>query len=455
MEDPEEGTHVLRESRSEANLARTDHIKIDRMSEAVPLKLVVVSGRDFGKTLALQRGSYRVGKSRRSDLVLTDSSVSREHLLVETLPGGCRFRDQGSTNGSFFGNSRFALLEAPPGSVIRIGHTELQLLPVSERIPIVPSTKSELGALVGTSLLMRQTFALLERAAAGDADVLLQGETGTGKELAAEALHELGPRAGRPFVVCDLSSTPHSLVESELFGHVRGAYTGAVSDRPGAFERAHGGTLFLDEIGEVALEIQPRLLRALERRQVKRVGGNSYASVDVRVVAATHRKLEDEVAAGRFREDLYHRLAVVTAVLPPLRERLEDLPLLVNALLTRSGRAPAAGSILSPETQILLRTHHWPGNVRELRNVIERAVRLGVDPEIPASQQARPTRSSGADARTPFKEAKENLVSAFERDYLADLLRRFEGNISVAARESGIGRAYLHRLLKKHGLARD
>ena len=319
---------------------------------------------------------------------------------------------------------------------------------------MVPSTNNKLGALVGTSLVMRQTFALLERAAAGDVDVLLLGETGTGKELAAEALHELGPRAGRPFVVCDLTATPPSLVESELFGHVRGAYTGAVSDRPGAFERADGGTLFLDEIGDVGLEIQPRLLRALERRQVKRVGGNSYASVDVRVVAATHRNLEEEVAAGRFRQDLFHRLAVVTAVLPPLRERLEDLPLLVSTLLARSGRTAAAGSILSPQTQILLRTHNWPGNVRELRNVIERAVRLGVEPEIPAIQQ-RATPAPGADARTPFKEAKENLVSAFERDYLADLLRRFHDNVSVAARESGIGRAYLHRLLKKHGLARD
>jgi DNA-binding NtrC family response regulator len=454
MQEREEGAHVLRESRSEAIVARTDHIKIDRMVEAVPLKLVVVSGRDFGKALALPGGSYRVGKSSGSDLVLSDPSVSREHLLVETIPGGCRFRDPGSTNGCFLGNSRFVLLEAAAGSVIRVGHTELQLLPVNERIPMVPSTNNKLGALVGTSLVMRQSFALLERAAAGDVDVLLLGETGTGKELAAEALHELGPRAGRPFVVCDLTATPPSLVESELFGHVRGAYTGAVSDRPGAFERADGGTLFLDEIGDVGLEIQPRLLRALERRQVKRVGGNSYASVDVRVVAATHRNLEEEVAAGRFRQDLFHRLAVVTAVLPPLRERLEDLPLLVSTLLARSGRTAAAGSILSPQTQILLRTHNWPGNVRELRNVIERAVRLGVEPEIPAIQQ-RATPAPGADARTPFKEAKENLVSAFERDYLADLLRRFHDNVSVAARESGIGRAYLHRLLKKHGLARD
>jgi DNA-binding NtrC family response regulator len=451
MEDRDEGTYVERETLPDAR-SQTDHIKLDLLVSPVPLKLVVVSGRDYGKALVLERGPYRVGKSRSSDLVLSDPAVSRHHLKVEVLNGGCRIKDERSTNGSFFQGSRFALLDAPAGAVIRVGHTDLQLLPVTHATPMRPSEKTTLGGLVGGSLVMRRAFALLERAAAGDADVLLEGETGTGKELAAEALHQLGPRAAGPFVICDLSAIAPTLVESELFGHVRGAFTGAVAERPGAFERAHGGTLFLDEIGDVALEMQPRLLRALERRQVKRVGGNTYESVDVRVVAATHRHLPDEVAAGRFREDLYHRLAVVTVVLPPLRERTEDLPPLVDAILARLGRVTSAASLLSPATQLLLRGHDWRGNVRELRNVIERAVRLGTEPEVPA---ASPGKAHSADASTPFKEAKENLVAAFERDYLADLMRRYAGNVSVAARESGIGRAYLHRLLKKHGLSRD
>jgi DNA-binding NtrC family response regulator len=453
MEDPEEGTYVQLQSSSEL-LPKTDHIKLDLLVDPVPLKLVVVAGRDFGKSLLLERGPYRVGKSPRSDLVLTDPAVSRHHLIVEVLRGGCRIKDERSTNGSFFKGSRFTALDAPPGSVIRVGHSDLQLLPVSQATPMRPSDKQQLGGLVGSSLAMRRIFALLERAATGDADVLLQGETGTGKELAAEALHKLGPRAGRPFVICDLAATPPSLVESELFGHVRGAFTGASTDRPGAFERAHGGTLFLDEIGDITAEVQPRLLGALERRQVKRVGGNSYTSVDVHVVAATHRNLEAEVAAGRFREDLYHRLAMITVVLPPLRERPEDLPLLVDTILARLGRTGPASELLSPGTQLLLRSHDWPGNVRELRNVIERAVRLGTEPELGGGQPGKAPHV-GADASTPFKEAKESLVAAFERDYLADLMRRFGGNVSVAARESGIGRAYLHRLLKKYGLTRE
>jgi two-component system nitrogen regulation response regulator GlnG len=385
--------------------------------------------------------------------VLTDPAVSREHLAVRVVRQGVRCEDRRSRNGSFCRGMRFAVLEVDPGAVIRIGRTDLRVAAAQEPAPLRPSESVRFGALVGESLLMRQAFGLLERAAAGDADVLLLGETGTGKDLAAEGLHAAGPRAARPFVVCDLGAVAPTLIESELFGHVRGAFTGAVGERVGAFEQAHGGTIFLDEVGDLPLELQPRLLRALERRQVKRLGGNRYETVDVRVVAATHKDLAHEVQAGRFRQDLYHRLAMITVALPPLRERLEDLPLLVATILERLG--PARRPIrLTSETELLLRTHDWPGNVRELRNVIERAVKLGTEPAVPARAPDRDADAPRNAADLPFKEAKDRLIGAFERDYLADLMGKCAHNVSLAAREAGIARVYLHRLLQKHGLTK-
>ena len=300
---------------------------------------------------------------------------------------------------------------------------------------------------------MRRLFALLERIAPTDAPVLIQGETGTGKELCAEALHAHSPRADKPFVVMDLAAVQPTLIESELFGHVRGAFTGAVADRAGAFERADGGTLFLDEVGELSAELQPRLLRALERGQVKRVGANDFKTVNVRVIAATHRDLLALARENRFREDLYHRLAVLQARLPPLRERREDIAGLVEGFLARIGRTGAIG----PQTLALLVGHDWPGNVRELRNVVERAVSLaGGAEEVPPEVLALPddAKASGTASGLLFKEAKDRLFEAFEREYLEGLMARCGGNVSRAAREAGIDRVYLHRLLKRYGMAR-
>jgi DNA-binding NtrC family response regulator len=302
---------------------------------------------------------------------------------------------------------------------------------------------------------MREAFTLLERMASGDADVLIQGETGTGKELCAEGLHKEGQRRSGPFVIVDLAGLTPSLIESELFGHVKGAFTGAHTDRAGAFERANGGTVFLDEVGELPMEVQPRLLRALERRQVKRVGANDYRKVDIRVVSATHVNLEEAVKQGRFREDLFHRLAVLRVQLPPLRERLEDIPLLVDTVLERMGKPP---SVLSEQTRALLTQYPWPGNVRELRNVVERVVNLGEEalPDMPTQPEIRVSRPRvSVDPELPFKEAKEQLIEGFERDYLKSLLERCGGNISRAAREAGIARLYVRKLLKKHGLQGD
>jgi DNA-binding NtrC family response regulator len=421
------------------------------------LRLLVLSGPDQGKEADLERGTYLVGKAPGCALVLTDGSVSRQHLELQVTDRGILVRDLGSTNGAFFGGARFNQVTVGAGAVITIGSTELKLSvpPESGRSPaMLPSQADRFGALMGKSLRMREVYSLLERVGQSDVALLIEGETGTGKELCAEAIHSVGPRRNKPFVICDLAGVSRSLIDSELFGHVRGAFTGADRDREGAFAQAHGGTIFIDEIGELELEAQPRLLRALEQRKVKPVGAGSYRDVDVRVIAATNRDLREEVRAGRCRDDLYHRLAVVKVTLPPLRERKEDIPLLLHAFL--SGRDVQ----VPPETMALLSDYDWPGNVRELRNVIERGVSLlgagtVLEPSLLGLEPPRhidgpqPWATIGPEG---FREAKERLISAWERDYVTQLLKRSGGNVSQAAREGGIDRVYLHRLMKKHGI---
>ncbi|ATB48012.1 sigma 54-interacting transcriptional regulator [Corallococcus macrosporus] len=453
----------LGDEEGDDELVRTDALPAMRV-QRVRTRLVVLSGPDAGRDWPLMPGRYRVGSGRDADILLSDRAVSRQHLILEVGDGGVRAVDPGSRNGSYCEGMRFQELEVRTGAVLKLGTTELKLVPESERPRARPlSARSAFGALVGNSRRMRELFTLLERLSAGESDVLIQGETGTGKELCAEAIHTHSPRAKGPFVIADLAGIAPALLESELFGHVKGAFTGAHSDRAGAFERAHGGTLFLDEVGELPLEVQPRLLRALERRQVKRVGSNDYRTVDVRVVAATHQDLEGAVQAGRFRGDLFHRLAVLRVALPPLRERLEDVPLLVDTVLTRMGRPPSA---LSDQTRALLAQYPWPGNVRELRNVVDRVVNLGDEalpdlPDLPPSVEDPSTLPPPSDdpestrpisLDLPFKEAKDRIIDGFERDYLRALIDRCEGNVSRAAREAGIDRVYLRKLLRKHGL---
>ncbi|MCY1019586.1 sigma 54-interacting transcriptional regulator [Pyxidicoccus sp. MSG2] len=418
----------------------------------VRLKLLVISGPDVGRSVPLEPGQYRIGSSPSCEIALSDKTVSRQHLRLEVREDGVRAVDAGSRNGSFCEQMRFSELEVRVGAVLQVGTTEFKLVPEESRERIIPpSARESFGALVGDSRPMRELFTLLERLAAGDADVLVQGETGTGKELCAEALHQQGKRSQGPFVIVDLAGVAPSLIESELFGHVKGAFTGAHGERAGAFERAHGGTVFLDEVGELPLELQPRLLRVLERRQLKRVGANDYRTVDMRVVAATHVDLEGAVKAGRFRRDLFHRLAVLRVTLPPLRERPEDLPLLVDTVLRRMGKPPGA---LSEQTRALLAQYPWPGNVRELRNVVEQVVNLGEEtlPELTPDPLGHSADAGSADLELPFKEAKERLIEGFERDYLRSLMERCEGNLSRASREAGIDRFYLRKLMKKHGL---
>lgn len=418
--------------------------------QAVALKIVVVSGPDFGATLALDRGTYRIGKDPENDLPLSDPAVSRIHLLAQVTRGGVRLTDQNSRNGTFLEGARFTAVEVGPGTIIRLGRSALKILPASVQAPALPpSDRQQFGGLTGRALVMRQVFAQLERIASAEADVLITGETGSGKELCARALHAAGRRASAPFVVCDVARLSSAgLAESELFGHARGAFTGAQTSRAGVFELADGGTLFLDEIGELPLELQPLLLRALEQREIKRLGASAPRTVNLRVIAATHRDLVRDVQRGTFRADLFHRLSVTQVTLPPLRDRPEDIELLVDELLARMALAP---QLVSPSTRALLRGYDWPGNIRELRNVVERVVSLG-EAGLPPGIRPVPAADDAPSGPLPFKEAKQRLLSDFERDYLIDLMARCEGNVTHAAREAGIDRVHLHKLVKKHGL---
>jgi two-component system, NtrC family, response regulator GlrR len=313
------------------------------------------------------------------------------------------------------------------------------------------------GKMVGRSAVTRSLFELLQRASKSDATVLVEGETGTGKEATAEAIHSEGDRRGGPFVVIDCGAIPPQLLESELFGHERGAFTGAIASRQGAFEAASGGTIFLDEIGELTLDLQPKILRVLERRQVKRVGSTNYAKIDVRVIAATNKSLRAEVQARRFRSDLYYRLAVVQVKLPPLRERLADIPILVGHVLDSLGvdRSTAA-TLQSPEFLDRVTRYGWPGNVRQLRNYIERSVALG-DANLPPNPDTTPPETAepepnAIDIRQPLKLAREQCISNFERRYLEALLIQHNNNVTAAARAAEIDRIHFYRLLWKHGL---
>jgi transcriptional regulator with GAF, ATPase, and Fis domain len=292
---------------------------------------------------------------------------------------------------------------------------------------------------------MRQLFTLLERIAPTEDTVLVEGETGTGKELVAEAIHEQSQRAAGPFIVFDCSAVSEGVLESELFGHLRGAFTGAVADRLGAFEAADGGTLFLDEIGELPIQLQPKLLRAIERGEIRPVGDTNPRRIDVRIVAATNRNLADEVSRGRFREDLFYRIAVVSLRLPPLRERLDDVPLLVDHFVEQLRRGRRDAQV--PESaQRAFRAHAWPGNVRELRNAVARSLSLGHYAEV------QPAAVGEVDLSVPLKVARDRVAEAHERAYLREALRRAGGNVTHAAEIAGVSRRFIQRAMKRYAL---
>ena len=397
---------------------------------------------------------FTIGTHERAELILRDSTVSRFHCQVGVEKGRVTVRDLGSRNGTFVDGVSVLHAHLVDGATLRIGRTQLRFELGDEPVRMPVAETERFGGMVGRSVAMRAVFARLAKAAAADATLLLEGETGTGKEVAAESVHAASARRGRPFIVVDCGAVPPDLLESELFGHEKGAFTSAVAARQGAFEAAAGGTIFLDEIGELGTELQPKLLRVLERREIKRVGATRWAPVDVRVIAATNRSLRGEVNARRFRSDLYYRLAVLEVRLPSLRERPEDIPLLVENVLERLGLADRAeANVLRTDTcHADLARHPWPGNVRELRNYIERCLALAERSPLGASAEPPPDLLAAPEGDLDFKAARDSWTKEFEKRYLEELLARHAGNVSAAARSAGIDRKYLYRLLWRHGL---
>jgi transcriptional regulator with PAS, ATPase and Fis domain len=415
--------------------------------------LVVVDGPSRGRRVGVSEGVARIGVAAGNHLRLNDPTVSRVHCEIRVRPDTITVRDCGSTNGTFVEGVRLKEGEVRPGALVRVGASAFRIedaggdafLPVSER--------STFGECVGASLEMRRLYSTLERVATTTSTVLIEGETGTGKDVVARSLHASSTRAGGPFVPIDCGAIPVTLIESELFGHVRGAFSGAQTDRRGVFEEADGGTLFLDEIGELPLHVQPKLLRAIEARAVRRLGSNAERPIDVRIVAATNRSLARCVNEGTFREDLYYRLAVVEVTLPPLRSRRDDIGTLARHFYERLGGGPP----LSPEFIAMLSARGWPGNVRELRNYIERSVSLGLvaqpPPIAPAIGGRDAVASSAIEAlvplHLPLKEARDAWTETFESIYTRSLLKKTGGNLTRAAELAGVNRRFMQRLVAR------
>jgi transcriptional regulator with PAS, ATPase and Fis domain len=407
-------------------------------------RLRVVKGSDRGKQIDISDLSPLVlGSDPDCDLVLDDDTVSRQHAEVRPTKNGYVIRDLGSTNGVSINDVR--VLEAVLNEKvkrIRLGESELEFKLLDDEVQLALSERP-FGRLLGEATPMRRLFALLEQAAPSDSTVLLEGESGTGKEVLAEALHRASPRADKPFMVVDCGALAPSLVESELFGHEKGAFTGADRPRSGALEDAEGGTLFLDEIGELQIDMQAKLLRALEAREVRRLGSTKARPIDVRVVAATHRKLERMVSEGTFRADLYYRLAVIKVQVPALRHRREDILPLARHFLAELKPDLDPEALLSDAVCATLTAYAWPGNVRELRNVIQRLVLVG---ELDTRVRERPA------APPSYDVARREAIDAFERDYCRTLLAHTNEVVARAAEHAGISRQMLHRLLRKHDL---
>ena len=400
---------------------------------------------DLGREVGSCTEPLAIGTSPGNKLVLADGLVSRHHCEIITTPLGLHVRDLGSTNGTFIDGVRVEAGYLRPGARLTVGGTTIAVEVAAEQlVEQVPATE-QFGRLLGQSALMRRVFAVLERVARSESTILLEGETGTGKTLMAQMLHERSERAAGPFVVVDCSSIPPTLIESELFGHEKGAFTGAHAARAGAFEAARGGTVFLDEIGELPLDMQPKLLRALEERVIKRVGSSEATRLDVRLLAATNRDLRQEVNRAAFRPDLYYRLNTVRVKVPALRERPEDIPLLVATFFRQFAGAEAA-----PPAALLseLMRRPWPGTVRELRSAVERAVLLGEDSDGDGGDLS--ALEPACDFTMTFRDAKEEAVARFERRYLRELLSNHDGNLSRAARAVRMDRNHLRDLAKRH-----
>lgn len=430
-------------------------------SRSIPagVRAVVVSGPAAGAGAVGQK--ITLGRSRLSDVAIPDFTVSEFHLEIAPDEGGIEVRDLDSWNGTFFEGARIARAVVPPGSVLSIGESSIRVDVAAEHAAQPPLRDSFRG-LLGKSASMRNVYAAIERVGPTDLTVLIEGPTGSGKEVVARALHESGD-PGKPFTVLDCASLPATLAESVLFGHVRGAFTGASETRMGIFEAGDGGTVFLDEVGELPLDLQPKLLRVLEQRQVTRIGETKPRPVSVRLVSATWRDLRRMVNQGRFRDDLYFRLAQMRFVIPSLSERREDVEMLANEFLRRLPRHVPCARAFSREAMQELSTRTFPGNVRELKNVVERAAflcdgpvirpqDLAFDRLLDRGREGSIESMSDDPPSLDFKVGKKTAIEDFEKDFLVRLLNKTNGNIAKAAALAAIERHYLRALLKKHGL---
>jgi DNA-binding NtrC family response regulator len=432
------------------------HLLLERTLPVRTLRVEVVEGPDAGRTFVASSERATVGTAAGNDLVLADATVSRFHLELSVRSDGVQAVDHESTNGTYVGNTRIERGVLARGTLLRVGRSTLRIEEAGDAA-VELHDEDALAGLRGRSPKMRRLMAQITRAAASDASVLLFGESGTGKELVARALAEVGPRRRGPFVTVDCGSLSPTLVASELFGHERGAFTGADRQHVGAFEEAHGGTIFLDEIGELPAQLQSTLLGVLERRRFRRLGGKADIAFDARVVSATHRDLRAEVNRGTFRLDLYYRLAVVVLEVPSLRERAEDIPVLLRHFAREVDHDGPIEQLFPPERMLELMAHRWPGNVRELRNLVEAAVAMGEAPLVGLAPTPPGDGGAGGDTfarllSLPYKDARAALLHEFEATYLRECLSRAGGNVARAARETKIDRSHLNALLQRHGL---
>jgi two-component system, NtrC family, response regulator HydG len=417
----------------------------------------VVTGPDSGASFSIDASEptpILIGQSASCAIRLTDPEVSRRHARLDFVANRLRAVDLDSTNGTLVTGIAIGEAYLQGGELVQLGGTVLRIERRTDGPIQLLSRQSRFGRVIGQSPEMRRLYPVMERLATSDVPVVIEGETGTGKEVLAEALHECGPRSRAPFVVFDCTTVSPGLMESELFGHERGAFTGAVSSRKGVFEQAHGGTLFIDEIGDLDLALQPKLLRAIERAEIRRVGSDHVQRVDVRVVAATRRDLDREVQLGRFRDDLYYRLVVGRIELPPLRLRREDIALLAQHFWFELGGDPTK---LVPELLARWQDSPWPGNVRQLRNAVAQRLALG---ELGTASLSDAAEAPDAESKTTSPDfiehvlgeslalpiARLRVVEEFERRYIARALEQYGGNVARAAEASGIARRYFQLL---------
>ncbi|HEV7556687.1 MAG TPA: sigma 54-interacting transcriptional regulator [Kofleriaceae bacterium] len=414
------------------------------------VRVEVVDGPDRGKH-AIGNDLVSVGTARDNALVVSDFTVSRYHIEVAVRGNGIAVTDLGSTNGTYIGAVKIDRAIVPPGTLVKLGGTTIRFDDAVRRTVPVDATVQQLVGMRAASPQMLRLFADIERVANTPTSVLVVGESGTGKERVAEAIHARSGRAREPFVTIDCGALSSSLLASELFGHERGAFTGADRVHTGAFERAGSGTVFLDEIGELPAADQSALLGVLERKRFRRVGGTSEIELGARVIAATNRDLRSEVNNGRFRHDLYHRLAVVVLRLLPLRERREDITPLVEHFARELGVIGSLEHTFGVDQIARWQRHPWPGNVRELRNAVEAALVVG--PNQTGEVTAIPSPAGDAPVPLPaYKDARASVVSEFERTYLTRLMTDANGNVSQAARAARMDRSHLIDLLHRHGL---